>query len=70
MRKLLGLKKRDVSADENLGSAGTAKNTAEHGAKKTMSDTETLADQNSKPNPRIGVSILHEPSDPTAAVVE
>lgn len=73
MLKLFASKKRKVPADEDLesaSSAGTVKGTAEYEAKKIKSDTEPLADQNPNASPRLGVRILHEPSDPKTAVVE
>jgi len=70
MPKLFRSKKREASAGENSGPAdspGTAKNTT---GKETVSDTERLVDWNPNANPGLGVRVLHEPSDPTATVVE
>ena len=50
--------------------AGASKSTAEIEETKTTSNTEALADQNSKANLKLGVRVLYEPSDPTAAVIE
>lgn len=73
MPKLFRSKKREAPAGENLGPAdspGTAKNTTEYEGKETASDTERLVDWNPNANPGLGVKVLHEPSDPTATVVE
>ncbi|MCJ1266225.1 hypothetical protein MMC22_006108 [Lobaria immixta] len=67
-------KKRQYPADENLGtasSAETGKNAAVDERKKIKGNNiEPLIDQNPNVNPRLGVTVLHEPSDPTAAVVD
>lgn len=61
MRKLFRSKKREVPEQRNLNpavSAETAKNTAEHEGKRATSDI------------RLGVTVLHEPSDPMTAIIE
>ena len=61
MRKLFSSKKREVPEHRNLNpvvSAEKAKNTAEHDGNRATSDT------------RLGVTVLHEPSDPTTTIVE
>ena len=73
MRKLLRSKKREALAEEDLGPsncAGASNSTAEFEETKTTSDTEALADQNSKTNLKLGVRVLYEPSDRTVAVIE
>ncbi|MCJ1271350.1 hypothetical protein MMC22_011250 [Lobaria immixta] len=66
-------KKRKFPADENLdatSSTGRRKITAIDEGENISSGIGPPVDRNPNVNPRLGVTVLHEPSDPTAAVVD
>ena len=73
MQRLFRSKKREAQRREesNLeASEHTANDATESNRKDTIADTQRCVDPETKTVPRLGVAVLHEPSKPTAAVVE
>ena len=73
MHRLFPSKKRKAQPGEDSGlgsSKRTANDATESIRKSTIADTQLRVNSDTRTVQRLGVEVLHEPSKPTAAVVE
>lgn len=73
MQRLVRSKKREAQPREDSdlgGSEHTANDPKESNRKDTTADAPLRVDPETRTVQRLGVRVLHEPSKPTAAVIE